>query len=1297
MKKFNYQHIKKSTIVPTLLLILCFSTIALNFCILQSIISQKNNSFGENANLIEEPKLSAQEINITTPENKTYTAPMSGYYPGTFGFENDDLGIMPEGWTGNANIITESEFNNHKNIVTIHDTSSGVSYTLQSSDHFPRSYGTIEMWVRIDDARNDDANILTRDSTNVQDMVRIKIKGDKWMYNDGTDKVIPNVADPQDNTWHHVRIDFRCHNAGPYLGISDDRYIATIDGVSSGELNFTNSNNLDFGMLYFVCSTLGVCEFSIDAIGYSWDPNYNIGDNLNEGLLLSFDTSFTPDWLGYSLDGQVNKTILGNVTFPMPLDGSHDIQVFGNNSVGTKYESDIRYFSVDPITIMTPENKTYSRPMSGYYPAIYGFENDEDGTDPEMWTITGESGGCTAQVISDFNGHNKVLEFHDVSGTYKLEAGNSVNAQDYGIIEVWMAISDASSGAIKVAPRASNNSFALMIRSNKFEYHDDIGWHDVGKSAQSNTWYHIKIEFETTTGNYMDLSQWRWRAYINGEQYGDYSFEFNEVPNKIMLISDESCTNYYGYFDAVGYSWDPNYNIGDNRKEGLLLSFDTSFTPDWLGYSLDGQANKTILGNTTFPMPTNGHYAVQVFGNDSVGIMHESDVRQFLVEYVPIKIITPENKTYYGPMSGYYPATCGFESDADGSDPSGWAVDESGGTITVVDDVDRHNKVVELYDTSGSVDVELYQTFSAKNQGSIELYVYNNDASKRLAFNFGDSTFATNIFRLRMDNYKFEYVDNTGWHDVGKSASSLTWYHIIIHFERTTSGYQGLSQNKWKIEINGIEYGDYNFVTNADLEGFKILTRNPDSGYSCYVDAVGFSWDPNYNIGDNRYEGLLLSFENIVSLDWIGYSLDGQTNRTILGNTTFPIPLGALHNIQVFGNDSIGIKYESEVRYFTIYELPKIFIKLPIQNDLFESSAPDYNISITVSGLNKTWYTLDNGATNITFTGLTGTINQVEWDKKVDGAITIQFYANDTLGYKNSTEVVVIKDTTAPIISIDIPYANDFFAENSPSFNLTIDELSLNTTWYTFDSGITNITFTGLTGIINQTEWDNQNEGPITIRFYASDMFRRMNYAEITINKDITDPVITIHSPSIGEEFEVIPPPFSITVDEFNFESMWYTIDGGLNNYSITQFTGYIDSTAWNAVPIGAITIRFYAKDKAGNMGYADVIVQKSFPPLPSEEESEIVLIIIIGFSVGIGAIGSVTVGFVYYKRKRQIFIGEKKPKVKKPAKPRRVKRTRTRKEKITGELSLMSCPFCQNVIKGDLKYCTFCGAKLEE
>ena len=55
-----------------------------------------------------------------------------------------------------------------------------------------------------------------------------------------------------------------------------------------------------------------------------------------------------------------------------------------------------------------------------------------------------------------------------------------------------------------------------------------------------------------------------------------------------------------------------------------------------------------------------------------------------------------------------------------------------------------------------------------------------------------------------------------------------------------------------------------------------------------------------------------------IDFEWIGYSLDGHSNRTIYGNTTIPMPDIGRHSIQIFANDTLGINYESEIRYFSV-------------------------------------------------------------------------------------------------------------------------------------------------------------------------------------------------------------------------------------------------------------------------------------------------------------------------------------------------------------------------------------------
>jgi hypothetical protein len=115
----------------------------------------------------------------------------------------------------------------------------------------------------------------------------------------------------------------------------------------------------------------------------------------------------------------------------------------------------------------------------------------------------------------------------------------------------------------------------------------------------------------------------------------------------------------------------------------------------------------------------------------------------------------------------------------------------------------------------------------------------------------------------------------------------------------------------------------------------------------------------------------------------------------------------------------------------------------------------------------------------------------------------------------------------------------------------------------------------------------------VPIRFYASNTLGKEGYAEVTIFKDINDPEIIINDPLQDEKFGEEAPNYDISITEPNLESIWYTIDGGFNNYTITQLSGTINQTAWDAAPYGNIAIRFYAKDIVGNSDYSQVVVKK--------------------------------------------------------------------------------------------------------
>ncbi|GAH76305.1 unnamed protein product, partial [marine sediment metagenome] len=78
-----------------------------------------------------------------------------------------------------------------------------------------------------------------------------------------------------------------------------------------------------------------------------------------------------------------------------------------------------------------------------------------------------------------------------------------------------------------------------------------------------DVWHHLRIDFDLTTG---------WQIKLDGTQYGSgyaYSF-YSGSPSDInyfdmsTIYSGEGVTDYSAWIDALGYSWDSNYNIGNN-------------------------------------------------------------------------------------------------------------------------------------------------------------------------------------------------------------------------------------------------------------------------------------------------------------------------------------------------------------------------------------------------------------------------------------------------------------------------------------------------------------------------------------------------------------------------------------------------------------------------------------------------------------------------------------------------------------------------------------------------------------
>ena len=126
-------------------------------------------------------------------------------------------------------------------------------------------------------------------------------------------------------------------------------------------------------------------------------------------------------------------------------------------------------------------------------------------------------------------------------------------------------------------------------------------------------------------------------------------------------------------------------------------------------------------------------------------------------------------------------------------------------------------------------------------------------------------------------------------------------------------------------------------------------------------------------------------------------------------------------------------------------------------------------------------------------------------------------------------------------------------------------------------------------------------------------------------------PIIIIITPFEDDVFGTSAPSFSVNITDTFLDDMWYTLDGGLHNYTFTGSTGTVNQSAWDALPDGTITLTFYASDYADNIGSAEVTIEKDslLPP-----ENLLIIIIIVSIIFGVAIV--VAVVFIV-RRKRKV------------------------------------------------------------
>lgn len=261
------------------------------------------------------------------------------------------------------------------------------------------------------------------------------------------------------------------------------------------------------------------------------------------------------------------------------------------------------------------------------------------------------------------------------------------------------------------------------------------------------------------------------------------------------------------------------------------------------------------------------------------------------------------------------------------------------------------------------------------------------------------------------------------------------------------------------------------------------------------------------------------------------------------------------------------------------------------QYGLSLSEYSDGNLMYKNLFLNNSDHAYDEGISNYWDNGTVGNYwdDYKGLDLNGDGIGDSPYNISGPVLNQDKYPLVVIPN---PQVSILTPTYLDIFGVIPPQIVVSLQSVLLDEVWYNLDDGTTltnNLTFSGN---IDSESWAQIMNGTLKISVFANDSFGNIVTDYVIVRKDIIKPAITINFPQNNQEFDD-PPQFTLSIQEHNLDEFWYTIDNGANNYTISSLTGTINQDAWDAVPDGPVTINFYARDVAGNIGTNSVIVAK--------------------------------------------------------------------------------------------------------
>lgn len=396
------------------------------------------------------------------------------------------------------------------------------------------------------------------------------------------------------------------------------------------------------------------------------------------------------------------------------------------------------------------------------------------------------------------------------------------------------------------------------------------------------------------------------------------------------------------------------------------------------------------------------------------------------------------------------------------------------------------------------------------------------------------------------------------------AAIRASGHQIIIRdnfFEANSLSCGGSSSTSFFIYNNTIRGGSISLsATNSKVIN-NVMTGITHLYGGRLTTAIGgyptFSEFINNSLSDFRFGILFQSY-------YSDHSAFNDVINNSIENTEFGIEVrGASYNNTFTGNslknNVLGMKMGPQRGSY--------------DNIIYANTFEDNDINAEDGGTNNRWNNSYIGNFWDDYNGI---------DADDDGIGDTPYYITNPYG-NHSIDYRPIQ-YTIPEITILSPLNNSYW-NKEPTIKVISTDHNLDYTWYNI-STYQEFLEPNIAEPLRTDIWGSLPEGAFLIEFFANDTININDRLKFNIIKDTTSPTISIQSPLNYTEFINTSPEFDLNVFDINIHQIWYSFDNQNERIYITSLRGVINTTLWDNLSDGNVTITFGISDQAGNIAY---------------------------------------------------------------------------------------------------------------